>query len=312
MNAEDIKKVIVTGAGTMGQQIGLQCAMHAFDVVLYDNNAAQIERALLGINNFLDGMVQDGRLSPRDRGACLARISVLSNPETAAQGADLMIESVPENPLLKVQVFSQFGKLCPQHTVFTTNTSTLLPSMFAAATGRPDLFAAFHFHPYVWESNVVDIMPHPGTSAATMLLLQGFAKRIGQIPIVLAKESSSYVFNALIGAVISSSLNLVIDGITSIENVDRSWMGIMKLPAGPFGNMDQIGLDVILDVHKSWAGIIRDRQLMARIAFLEQYVLQGHLGVKTKKGFYTYPNPAYTMPSFLTVGSMSTESVANS
>lgn len=301
MKVDDIGKVLVVGAGTLGAQIGLQCAMHGFTVVLYDNKATQLEKALAEIRNFLGSMLKD-RLTPSVQSATLERISTVNDPVKAAERVDLLIESVPENPMLKVQVFSQFGRLCPPHTVFATNTSTLLPSMFAAATGRPALFAALHFHPYVWDSNIVDIMPHSGTSAETMHLLQNFSTQIGQIPIVLSKENSSYVFNSMINAVISTALNLVIEGVASIEDVDRSWMGIMKLPVGPFGSMDQIGLDVLLDVHKCWAGIIRDRQLLARIAFLEKYVAKGRLGVKTQQGFYTYPNPAYTMPSFVTNG----------
>lgn len=302
MNIDDIKKVLVVGAGLTGRQIGLQCAIYGFEVVLYDKHSAQLEKAVSGIMGYLKGMVDGGRLSPGDRDASLARLSVIADPARAAEGVDLLIEAVPENPTIKAQVFSQFAGLCPPHAIFATNTSTLLPSMFAVMTRRPSLFAALHFHPDVWESNMVDIMPHPGTSADTIRVLHDFAKRIGQIPIVFSKESSSYIFNAIINAVIATSINLVVEEVASIEDVDRSWMGITKTPSGPFGIMDHVGLDVVLDVHRCWAGIIRDRQLQARMKFLEKYVDQGNLGIKTGKGFYSYPDPAYKSPSFLVGG----------
>lgn len=111
----------------------------------------------------------------------IVHIHPTTDPKIASQ-ADLVSEAIPEDPKLKGEVFAQFNQLCPAHTIFTTNTSTLVPSMYADATGRPDRFAALHFHVYVWISSVVDIMPHPGTAVATLNLLEAFALRIGQIP----------------------------------------------------------------------------------------------------------------------------------
>jgi 3-hydroxybutyryl-CoA dehydrogenase len=174
----------------------------------------------------------------------------------------------------------------------------LLPSMFAGVTGRPAQFAALHFHQVVWESNVVDIMPHPGTDPETVVLLKAFAQRIGQIPIVLQKEHYGYVFNSMLSALNRAAISLAANQVASIEDIDRAWMGVMKTPIGPMGILDLIGLKTAWDITDYWAGTLDDPELQKNAAFLKQYVDQGHLGVKTGRGFYSYPDPVYQQPGF--------------
>jgi 3-hydroxybutyryl-CoA dehydrogenase len=297
---EDIKRVLIVGAGTMGQEIGLQCAMHGYDVVIYDIAPDALESATARQKAILERLVAGGHLSQEQAKATLARIATTTDPGRAAAGADLLSESVPENPELKAKVFAQFNALCPAHTIFTTNTSSLVPSMFAEATGRPAQFAAFHFHHEVWVSNVVDIMPHPGTSEETVELLYAFAKRIGQIPILLKKENHGYVFNAMFNELNTAAVSLAANGIASIEDVDRAWMGVMKMPLGPFGWLDGIGLDTCCEIVEYWAKTLGDEQLQKNADFFKKYVSKGYLGVKSGRGFYTYPNPAYAQPGFIT------------
>jgi 3-hydroxybutyryl-CoA dehydrogenase len=201
---------------------------------------------------------------------------------------------------LKGRVFAQFNGLCPPRTIFTTNTSSFVPSMFAEASGRPAQFAAFHFHHVVWVSNVVDIMPHPGTATETVDLLHAFAQRIGQIPILCRKENHGYVFNAMLNALNGAALTLVANGVASAQDVDRAWMGVMKMPVGPFGILDRVGLDTAWDITAHWATALGDPQLQKNADLLKEYVDQGHLGTKSGKGFYAYPNSVYQRPGFLT------------
>jgi 3-hydroxybutyryl-CoA dehydrogenase len=299
MNIDDISCVAIVGSGTMGQQIGLQCAMHAYDVILYDIAPEALQNARSQIKTYADGLVSQNRLTQNEAETALSRIRYTTNPQDAAE-ADLLSESVPEDPVLKAKVFAQFNPICPPRAIFTTNTSTLIPSMFADATGRPAQFAALHFHGYVWDSNVVDVMPHPGTSPETVQLLLAFAKKIGQIPILLKKESYQYVFNAMLGAWNTAALKLVTDGVASVEDVDRAWMGVMKTPIGAFGIMDLVGLKTVWDITEYWANVTGDAQLRANAGFLKGYLDQGWLGVKSGKGFYSYPDPAYARPGFLT------------
>ncbi|MDR3573481.1 MAG: 3-hydroxyacyl-CoA dehydrogenase [Anaerolineaceae bacterium] len=296
MKIDEIHTVLVIGAGTLGGQIALQCAMHGLEVNLYDISSQALDQGMQLIQGYVTGMT--GSPIETQAVAALSRIHPLTDPEKAAQ-VELVSESVPEDPQLKGNVFAQFNALCPPQAIFTTNTSTLLPSMYAQATGRPDRFAAMHFHGYVWISNVVDIMPHPGTSTETLDLLEAFAHRIGQIPIRLAKESHAYVFNAMLNAFLRAATSLAAKQVTSFENVDRAWMGVIKTQVGPFGILDQIGLETAYDINQYWAKILNDAELQANADFLKSYVDQGWLGVKTGRGFYSYPDPEYLKPGFV-------------
>jgi 3-hydroxybutyryl-CoA dehydrogenase len=299
MNIGDVHRVLIIGSGTMGLQIGLQCATHGYQVALYDIDPAALETGWGRIHAYMDGLVATGVIDGEGRERALANISRTTDPAIAASEADLVSESVPEDPALKGRVLSQFDALCPPRTIFTTNTSTLLPSMFAGATGRPDRVAALHFHPPVWSSNVVDVMPHPGTSPETTELLLAFARRIGQIPIHLRRESYGYVFNAMYTALNESAITLVANGITSIEDVDRAWMGIMKMPIGPFGMLDGVGLDTVWHISDYWARQTGDAQRRKNADFVRAYVDRGCLGVKSGEGFYRYPNPAWAEHTFV-------------
>jgi 3-hydroxybutyryl-CoA dehydrogenase len=298
MKIDDIQRILIVGAGTMGQQIGLQCAMYGYQVTIYDIDSDVLDTATAQIKTYAGQLVATGRLTETEAEAGLDRITTTTDPAEAAQ-ADLLSESVPEEPELKAKVFAQFNQLCPPHTIFTTNTSTLLPSMFAEATGRAGQFVALHFHQVVWESNVVDIMPHPGTDPETVALLQAFAKRIGQIPIVLQKEHYGYVFNSMLSALNRAAISLAVNEVASIEDIDRAWMGVMKMPIGPMGILDLIGLKTAWDITDYWARMLNDPELQRNAAFLKSYVDRGQVGVKTGQGFYSYPDPAYQQPGFL-------------
>ncbi|MBI5590415.1 MAG: 3-hydroxyacyl-CoA dehydrogenase [Deltaproteobacteria bacterium] len=299
MKIDDIRKILIIGAGTMGQQIAFQCAISGYEVVLYDVGPAIFESSLKRIAKLAGSFRNSGRLTPEEAEASLKRIHCSSQPEEAAKDIDFVSESVPEDPALKARVFSQFNRLCPAHTIFTTNTSTLIPSMIAEATGRPDKFAAFHFHD-IRVTNIVDIMPHSGTSAETLSLIQAFAARIGQIAILLKKENYGYVFNAMLTEVFKAAQTLAAGNVAEVEDIDRAWMGIMHTPVGPFGMMDSIGLDTVWKVTDYWARKGKDPQTLANAAFMKEYVDKGRLGTKSGQGFYQYPGPAYSAPQFLT------------
>ncbi len=299
MRADDIRRVLVIGSGTMGLQIGLQAAVHGFDVVLHDADPAALDAAGPRLRGYGEAAVAAGNIDAAALETALARIEYSSDPAVAAADADIVSESVPEDPALKGRVLGRFNELCPERALFTTNTSTLLPSMFAAATGRPDRFAALHFHTPVWLSNVVDVMPHPGTSPETTECLLAFARKIGQIPVYVRRENFGYVFNALYTAINREALTLAANGIAAVEDVDRAWMGIMKMPIGPFGMLDGVGLDTVWDITDYWARQLDDPQLRTNADFIRAYLDRGWLGVKSGQGFYQYPDPAYQAAGFL-------------
>jgi 3-hydroxybutyryl-CoA dehydrogenase len=301
MKLEDIRRILVVGSGTMGQRIALQCARYGYEVIAYDRSAESLEIAKVKIPAYAAEFVAQQGMTPEESAAALARITYTLNPEDGAT-ADLVSESVYEDPELKARVFAQFNSICPPHTIFTTNTSTLLPSMYAMATGRPPQFAALHFY-WVWDGNMADVMPHPGTSPETVELLAAFAKGIGQIPLVFKKEVPGYVGNALLGALNNAAIKLAItDEAVSIEDVDRTAMLVLGMPKGPFGILDVVSLDTLWRITVTTAKLSGDPGALefAENFIKKRYLDKGLFGVKSGGGFYTYPNPAYSRPDFLT------------
>ncbi len=300
MELKDIKKILVVGAGTMGRQIAFQCAAHAYSVTIYDTAAEALEKAPQRLKEYADSLIIGGHLEPQLAHLALSKITIKTNAAEAAADADLLSESVPEDPAIKGKVFKQFNKICPPRTIFTTNASMLIPSLIAKATGRPKRFLAFHFHQPAWVGNVVDIMPHPGTSKEVVDLVRDFSKSINQIPMVLKKESYGYIFNVMYSGLTSAAISLAANGVASIEDIDRSWMGVMKMPLGPLGMLDVVGLDTVWSITKYWGDALSDSQTLKNAFYLRhEYVDNGWLGVKSGRGFYTYPEPAYTGLTFV-------------
>jgi 3-hydroxybutyryl-CoA dehydrogenase len=294
----NIKNVLIVGAGNMGQQIATQCAIHGFKVTLYDLEQDIIDTAWLRVERLLNSFVRSEKIGRKEADEAMGNMACTTNVHEAAERADFVSESVPEDPDLKRKVFSQINSICPSHTIFTTNTSILPLSILAEGTGRPDKFAALHFHD-VRVTDIVDVMAHPGTSEETLNLVTEFATKIGQVPIVLKKESPGYVFSSMLTALFSAAQTLAANEVTSIENIDRAWMGILHVNIGPFGLMDSVGIDTVWKVTEYWAHESKDEQALKNAAFLKQYVDQGYLGQKSGRGFYTYPEPAYGKPDFI-------------
>ncbi len=294
LTLDDTHHVAIVGSGTLGLRVGLQCALSGFDTTIYDVNAAALEQAKQSQQRILKGLTKHGRITDEDVWAARDRIAWTTDPAVAAKDADFVNESVTEDVELKKRVWADFGPRCPERAVLTTNTSYLLPSMFAQESGRPERFCAFHFHD-VFTANVVDIMPHPGTEEWIVDFLKELGVRLNQTPIVLQRESSGYVFNAMLMALLGAAGALVTYDVASIHDVDRAWMGNFKMDRGPFGILDTVGLNTAWHIVKA-----RQDEKSQRFAqLLRTYVEQGKLGVKSGEGFYTYPGPAFEQEGFV-------------
>jgi 3-hydroxybutyryl-CoA dehydrogenase len=292
---QEIKNVLILGAGTLGSRIGLQSAISGYSVAVYDIHESALEQSLKVMHKVLKYAVKMGMTREEDKPTVLARIKFTTNPQEAVRDADIISESVTENPSIKEKVWKQFGEIAPPKTIFTTNTSYLLPTQFATISGRPEKFCAFHFHD-VFTARVVDIMPHTATHPDLIPLLFDFGKKLNQVPVLVKKESPGYLFNFMLMALIGAAGRLKTKEVGSIEDIDKSWMVNFNMPMGPFGILDNIGLDTAWHVTK-------DREDHASKDFanlLKMYVDQGKLGEKSGEGFYRYPNPAYKDVDFLT------------
>lgn len=289
--------MLVLGSGTMGLRIGLQSAISGFNTCIYDIQENAFAPAKKIQASILKNLAARNIITGEEADAAVQRITFTTDAAKAAAGADLVSESVVEDLGIKKKVWAQFAGLCPAHTVFTTNTSYLMPSQFAAETGRPGLFCAFHFHDVFW-ANVVDIMPHPATETWIPGLLAELGKKLNQTPVLVKRESPGYIFNAMLVALIGAAGSLVTYDVASIEDVDRSWMGNFKMEMGPFGMLDAIGLETAWHITNT----LPDTKSKKFSALLKSYVDAGKLGVKNGEGFYKYPGPAFQQKDFVRGG----------
>ncbi|MFC0264434.1 3-hydroxyacyl-CoA dehydrogenase [Fontibacter flavus] len=289
-----IKKVCILGAGTLGTRVALQAALSGYQVSIFDIYPKALENSKKLMQRIVKQLADNSGLEDIAGMHAISTITFTDNPNVAIREADLINESVTEDVEIKNSVWEQFGQISPEKTIFTTNTSYLLPSMFAEISGRPGKFCALHFHD-VFYSKVVDIMPHPGTDPSLIPTLMEFGRSLEQVPVLVKKENPGYLFNSMLLAFIGAAGKLLTGGVGTLEDIDKSWMVNFHMPMGPFGILDSIGLDTAWHVTHT----LPDKGSQAFAALLKQYVDAGKLGEKSGEGFYKYPNPAYRHEGFL-------------
>jgi 3-hydroxybutyryl-CoA dehydrogenase len=229
-----------------------------------------------------------------------ARLAYTTDLSAAVHDADLISESVPESTTIKESFWRQASKHAPDRTVFTTNTSTLAPSALVGFVDRPEKFLALHFAIGVWNSNIGEVMGHPGTDPAVFDRLITFAAEIGLVPIPIHKEQSGYIINSLLVPWCTAALDLLVRGVSDFQSIDRTWMITLQSGMGPCGMMDRMGLGVVYHVAKLIGETTSDTQALESARYIdEQFIQQGHLGVASGQGFYHYPNPAFAQPGFI-------------
>ena len=298
MGIDEIKKICVVGAGTMGHQIALLCAVHNYDVHLVDISKEALVKAQEKIRKVLEERAGLGEISSDSMQKTLSRISYATDLGKAAGDADFVIEAVSEDVEIKRQVFSQLDSICPSHTILATNSSSIRCSLLVDATKRPEKVVNMHFLNPVWVRPLVEVMGSAGTSEESIKTTVELSKRIGLTPVVVNGEVTGYIFNRLWRAIKKAALYIADKGYASFEDVDRAFMIGIPAPFGPFMGMDVVGLDVILAIEEQWykeSGDERDKPPK----ILVEKVKRGELGVKTGKGFYKYPNPSFERPGWL-------------
>ncbi len=295
MTALQIKKVLIIGAGTMAQHIGVQCALFGHGAVMYVRNADELDGARRGIQSLvLRPIIEAGMATEAQARETTERISFIEDPAQTPADIDLVSESVLERVEIKRAVWSAFAPYLPQKAILTTNTSSLLPSSFAAACGDMSRFLAWHFAAPVFFQNLVDIMPIPETAPEYVPLMESFSKKIRQNSVVLHKEVEAYLHNNMLFSVLNTALGLYRTGAADAVAIDRSWMGVRMANSGPLGIVDKIGLDTMRDIFANWDGYDPQNN-----AVLDEMIAQGRLGVKSGRGFYSYPDPEYRREGFV-------------
>ncbi len=295
---DKIERVCVFGAGTLGWQITLQCAYHSHPVNLYDVSISALENAKSNISSELESWVETGKITTKLKELTIQRVRFESDPNKAVKGIDLVIEAVPEKLEVKRKVFEELDDLCDVDAIIATNSSSIRVSLIEDATKRRDRVLNTHFYSQPWTSRIVELMRGNMTSDETITLVREFMRSIGMLPLTVQKESTGFIFNRVWRAVKRECLHLVDEGVASFEDVDRAWMSIYETKFGPFGLMDRVGLDVVRDIENIYYSESHDVRDLPPKLLLEK-IDRGELGVKTRRGFYSYPNPAYLDPNWL-------------
>lgn len=224
-----------------------------------------------------------------ERIAAAPALDQLTAAEVAELQLDLVLECVPEQLSLKKRVLRQVSQLFPAPCIIASNSSYFVPSVTSKFIAAPQRFAHLHFHVPVLRESVCDIVGCSETETVVIERLVDMAHRIGQPPIQLRHEHPGYIFNWLLQSVLKGALELVALDVVEPQQVDQSWKAVTGMPLGPFGIMDQIGLDVVEQVlsNARWAepATVTDQQLLDVIRPLIQ---AGKLGVKSHSGFYDY------------------------
>lgn len=282
-----ITTVAVLGAGTMGHGIAHVAAAAGYTVRLRDVEQAFVDRGLEAIRRNFDKGVERGKVTAEDRAAALARISGMTDLGAAADGADLVIEAIPEKMALKIETFQALDALAPSHAVLASNTSSLPVTDIAAVVADPGRVIGMHFFNPPHLMQLVELVIPEGTAGATVATAEAFCVAGGKTSIRV-KDSPGFASSRL-GLVLGlEAMRMVEQGVASAEDIDTAMTLGYRHPMGPLALTDLVGLDVRLSIaehlHRTLA-----HEGFRPPAILKQMVAQGKLGKKSGEGFYTYP-----------------------
>ena len=315
-------KVVVLGGGVLGTQIGLMCAYYGYDTTFWLRSESSIGRTTPKIERYSGLMLEDlaaaKALVGNPMGAFMYprglirswndatvesidelletgkknltdRIHIELDREAAVKDAYIVIESMSEDPEAKKNVYSQFRDLLDEDTILVTNSSTLLPSMFAEYTGRPDKYCSLHFANTIWKNNTAEVMGHPGTDPEIYAKVVKFAASIGMVPLQLHKEQPGYILNSMLVPFLSAAQGLWANGVADPETIDLTWQLATSAPAGPFKILDIVGLETAYNINQMKPAAQQEGTTENKIGkLLKEKIDRGETGVNAGKGFYDY------------------------
>ena len=284
MNRE-IKTIAVIGAGTMGRGIAYAAAFGGYTTVLEDISPQMLEESMWWITKSFEEGVARGKVDAKIRDRALSLIATANSVQDAIRDADLIIEAVPEEMEMKMELFTIFDKFAKPQAIFASNTSSLSISDMSDLTVSRERCIGMHFFNPVPKMKLIELVKTPLTSQSTVDICTEVGRRMGK-EVVLVQESPGFIttrVNALIG---NEAFAMLEAGIASAQDIDKALKLGLNHPMGPFELVDLVGLDVRLNIleylHQTLGEKYRPNPL------LKQYVQEGRLGRKTGRGVYDY------------------------
>jgi len=284
MNAE-IKNIAVIGAGTMGRGIAYAAAFGGYTTVLEDISSQMLQESMLWITKSFEEGVARGKVDAKIRDRALSLIITANSVQDAIRDADLIIEAVPEEMEMKMELFTIFDKFAKPHAIFASNTSSLSISDMSDLTVSRERCIGMHFFNPVPKMKLIELVKTPLTSQNTVDVCTEVGRRMGK-EVVLVQESPGFIttrVNALIG---NEAFAMLEAGIASAEDIDKALKLGLNHPMGPFELVDLVGLDVRLNILEYLHQTLGEKYRPSRL--LKQYVQEGRLGRKSGRGVYDY------------------------
>ncbi|MBI4594103.1 MAG: 3-hydroxybutyryl-CoA dehydrogenase [Candidatus Rokubacteria bacterium] len=280
-----IKTVGVLGCGLMGSGIAQVSAQAGFRTIVVEANEELLERGLGGLRKTLEGLVARGKLDAAAKEETLGRITGTARLDDLT-ACDLVVEAITENQQLKNETFARLDRACPAGTVLVSNTSSCNVTAMAAATKRPALVLGLHFFNPVPLMRLVEVVRTILTDETTVAVATEWVRALGKVP-VQTKDSTAFIVNRLLVPYLLDAIRLYESGLASLEDIDQAMKLGCGYPMGPFTLLDMVGLDTTLYVAEVMFEEFREPRY-APPPLLKRMVMAGHLGRKTRRGFYTH------------------------
>ena len=280
-----MKKIVVIGGGTMGQDIAQVFARSGYDVVVRDISDAIIQASEARLNKGLDKLVAKGKMDEAGKKAITDKMTFTTDLNAAAD-ADLVVEAAIENLDIKKSIFAELDKICKPETILASNTSSISITAIAAATQRPDKFIGMHFFNPATVMKLVEVIRGAHTSDETCATIVELSKAIGKEPVEV-NEAPGFVVNKILIPMINEACDLVYTGVASVEGIDTAMKLGANHPMGPLALGDLVGLDVCLAIMDTLYNETHDPKYRASL-LMRKMVRAGKLGRKTGIGFYDY------------------------
>src|SRR6185436_16119191 len=284
-----IKTVGVAGSGTMGAGIAIVAARAGYKTIVYDTRADALERARKQTAGFFAKSVERNKLTQEQVDKIMGGLS--STTKIADMAAcDIVIEAVFENLKVKHDLLAQLNKVCPPHTLFASNTSTLSITEIAAGSGRDERFVGMHFCLPAQLMKLVEMSPGIRTSDESFAAAWAFCEAMGQTP-VRTKDNPGFILNYFLVPFNNDAIRLVEAGVAAPADIDRAIKAGLGYPLGPLELLDLVGLDTHLLVAEALYASTHDPRA-APPALVKRMIAAGHLGRKTGQGFFKYAGNA--------------------